>query len=378
MEISGKISKARIWMKENKVESLIVTNPAHQFYLSGFKAFIYSRPIILVIDQEETVFILPGLEEQHAKAEAKVDRLYVYHEYPEEASKAVHPTDLLKQHLARNHKQGSTIAFDLAHAPAALVEEIKDSGFHTSDASKAIMEMRYIKDTQELNTMKEAGKLVEVAVLESLRTADQGVSELEIDAAGTTALFSETAKKHPDATLDLNVMTPSGVARSTMPHVFSNTRKLKNGDTVIHSRQVGLNGYRAELERTFIVGEASEMQRLAFEAVVKAQQAALEIVKPGIEAKEVDLTARKILRQAGLEKYAMHRVGHAIGLSSHEEPYIRFDNSLKLEEGMVFCIEPGIYIPDVGGFRHSDTVIVTADGYELITEYPRDLASLII
>lgn len=373
-----KVVKVREWMQHHHVDSLVVTNPAHQFYLSGFKALIYSRPIVFMVDFDETAFILPGLEEEHARAEAMVDSLYVYHEYPEKLDKVVHPTELIKQHLKKKHTQGATIAFDLAHAPAELVKEVKTGNYHIENASEAIMEMRYIKSPSEIEIMKEAGKLVQVAVRESLNIAAQGITELEMDAAGNAALFAETARKHPKATLDLTVMSPSGVSRSNMPHVFSNTRKLASGDTVIHSRQVGLNGYRAELERTFIVGEANDQQKKAFEVVVNAQETALKMIRPGIEAKEIDLAARDVLKRAGLEKYAMHRVGHAIGVSAHEEPYIRFDSSLKLKEGMVFCIEPGVYIPDVGGFRHSDTVIVTSDGSEMITEYPRELTSLIL
>ncbi|ASN07362.1 X-Pro dipeptidase [Virgibacillus necropolis] len=376
MKTNKHITKVREWMRGNDVDAVIVTNPANQFYLSGFKALIYSRPILLIIEGKDTAFIIPGLEEKHARADAEVDKLYVYHEYPEGVKGAEDPTELLKNHLAAKHSKGSKIAFDLAYASAALTESIRATGFELVDATEQISKMRYIKDQYEIELMEEAGRLVGLAVEATLRAAAPGVTELEVDAKGNAVLFSETVKKHPNATLDLTVMTPSGNVRTVMPHVFSNTRKLQEGDVVIHSRQVGFNGYRAELERTFIVGEASDIQRKAFEAARKAQEAALEVIKPGIAAKEVDLVARKVLEREGFAKYAIHRVGHAIGVFSHEEPYLRFDSSLQLEEGMVFCIEPGIYIPEVGGFRHSDTVIITADGYRFITDFPRDLESL--
>ncbi len=376
MQTNHRISRVREWMRKHQVSSAIITNPAHQFYLSGFKALIYSRPILFIIGHEETAYILPGLEEQHAQAEAKVDKLYVYHEYPDKSGDMNDPSVLLQSHLKTNDEQGAVLAADLAYTPAKLAEELKVSGFDIIDAGSFIMNMRYKKDDRELEMIRQAGKLAETAVRESLGAVKAGVSELEIDAAGNAALFAETASNYPDATLDLTVMSPSGSVRSNMPHVFSNNRRLENGDVVIHSRQVGLNGYRAELERTFIVGDASEKQIKAFKAMAEAQEAALQAVRPGTQAKAIDLAARKVLAAHGFDKYAIHRIGHAIGISSHEEPYLRFDNTLELEEGMVFCIEPGIYIPGIGGFRHSDTVIVTADGYELITTYPGDLASL--
>ena len=204
------------------------------------------------------------------------------------------------------------------------------------------------------------------------------MTEIEIDAKGNAALFEETSRRFPDATLDFLVMSPSGVERSVMPHVFSNTRVLQHGDVLIHSRQVSLNGYRVELERTVILGEPTAEQRKAFQAAIDAQQAALEAIKPGITAAEVDRVAREWIEKAGYGEFFIHRTGHGIGISPHEKPYLRFDNDLVLQEGMAFTIEPGIYIPGVGGFRHSDTVILIADGSRLITDYPRDMERLIL
>lgn len=112
--------------------------------------------------------------------------------------------------------------------------------------------------------------------------------------------------------------------------------------------------------------------------MVEAQQKALDFIKVGVTAKEVNQVALDVFKEAGLEEYVVHRTGHGIGIGLHEEPSLRFDNDLVLEEGMVFCVEPGIYIPGVGGFRHSDTVVLEEDKTVLITEYPRDIGSLII
>jgi len=173
-------------------------------------------------------------------------------------------------------------------------------------------------------------------------------------------------------------MSPLGLARVLMPHVLSSTRKFQKGDICIHSRAVGLNGYHAECERTFFIGKPSNSkQEHAFNIIVEAQRAAIDFIRPGVMAKDVDLIARKIIQKAGYGEYAIHRVGHAIGLGAHEKPYLRYDNDLVLQEGMVFSIEPGIYIPSVGAFRHSDTVVLTRSGSKLITEYPRELEKLI-
>lgn len=114
-----------------------------------------------------------------------------------------------------------------------------------------------------------------------------------------------------------------------------------------------------------------------FSIAVEAQAEALKQIKSGMLASEVNEIARQIIADAGLEKYMNRRTGHGIGIGLHEEPSLRFDNQLVLKKGMVFCVEPGIYVPGVGGFRHSDTVILTEDGTEMITEYPWGIEELL-
>lgn len=369
------LAELRAFMSKKNITTVIVTNPAHQFYLSGFKALIYSRPIFYLADGESTHLIVPGLEELHAKEEAIVDHILVYYEHPQGASHGTDPFVHIKN-LLNDNPANETIGIDLDYAPASIVGQIKDLGYDVTDIGRKIEKMRYIKDSNEIEYMRQAGSLVEIAVQKSIEACRAGITELEVDAKGNTALFEETTKRFPEASLDITVMSPSGAKRSVMPHAFSNTRKLVEGDVLIHSRQVGLNGYRAELERTVIIGDPTEQQKLAFEAATVAQEAALEMIRPGVQALEVDQAAKEVLDKEGFAKFLVHRVGHAIGVSAHEKPYLTFDNPLVLEEGMVFCIEPGIYIPGVGGFRHSDTVVITTDGCQFLTDYPRTLGHL--
>lgn len=255
---------------------------------------------------------------------------------------------------------------------------LKESGFDIENVEADITTMRSVKSDEEIEMIKESGKLVSHALKESVENTKSGMSELEMDYFGNEYLFKEVSKTYPDSTFDYFVMSPSGIERTNMPHVFSNSRKLEDTDIIIHSRQVGLNGYRAECERTMFIGEPTEKQRDVFNVMVEAQKAALDFIKVGVTAREVNQQALDVIDKAGLKEYVVHRTGHGIGIGLHEEPSLRFDNELKLEAGMVFCIEPGIYIPGVGGFRHSDTVVLEKDGTVLITEYTRDIESLIV
>jgi Xaa-Pro dipeptidase len=376
MDVSKRISEMKNFMEENHLKASIIINFENQYYLSGFKAITYSRPVVLVIEPERTNLIVPALEEVHAQSEAQTDQLYVYYEHPEKSSRGITYLDHTKSILSK-FAPGSKIGVEFHSLPVKVAYLIKDMRLELFDIGDKIAEMRYIKDSQEIALLQESGRLVSLALRESLKHTQPGMTEIELDSYGNQALFNETAKKHPNATLEFFVMSPSGLSRSIMPHVFSNTRQLEEKDIIIHSRQVGLNGYRAECERTLFVGEPTEEQKNAFQVALEAQLAALDVIKVGVRAKDVDDAARKVIRKAGLEDYAIHRTGHGIGIGLHEEPSLRFDNDLILQEGMAFSIEPGLYIPGVGGFRHSDTVILTKEGTKLITDYPKELKDLI-
>jgi Xaa-Pro dipeptidase len=218
--------------------------------------------------------------------------------------------------------------------------------------------------------------VAEVGVAAALAACQTGVPEIEVDGAGTSAVLARVAEFPEPVAVEQLMMTPTGPGRTVLPHVLSSTRRLIQSDGLIHTRQVGLNGYRAELERTAFVGRVDGERARLFETVAAAQRAALDSIAAGVPCRDVDAAARRVLTAAGLERFAIHRTGHGIGLSPHEPPYLRFDEEAPLEENMVITIEPGAYIPGVGGFRHSDTVIVSADGCETVTSFPTALQDL--
>lgn len=376
MNTVQRLNALRSFMMENQITLSLIVNPDNQYYISGYKALIYSRPIVLLVQPNVTSLIVPGLEEEHANAKADVDEINVYYEHPEKADKGKTHLELLDNILSR-YPKGTKIGIEFYATPAALARHLEVLGFELCDIGQKIVEMKYVKDEQEIDLIIKAGELVSLALSASVKHACRGISEIDLDRFGDNALLTEAGIKYTDSVLDILVLSPSGVLRTNMPHVSSSTKKLQQNEGVIHSRQVGLNGYRAECERTLFIGEPSSKQKEAFKIVTEANLAAMECIRPGIEAGEVDAKAREIIRKAGYGEYAIHRTGHGIGLGLHEEPYLRFDNRLILQEGMVFSIEPGIYIPELGGFRHSNTVILTNNGAQLVTEFSLELEDLI-
>ena len=135
-------------------------------------------------------------------------------------------------------------------------------------------------------------------------------------------------------------------------------------------------GYLSELERTMVIGEPTDEQRRLFDHMVALQDIAFEAIKPGALCSDVDKAVRAYFDAHDLMPYWRHHTGHAIGLRYHEGPFLDTGDDTKIVPGMVFTVEPGLYSPELGGFRHSDTAVVTEDGIELVTYYPRDLESL--
>lgn len=375
MNHKGRLQRLRQIMSEKQIDLCLIWEPDNQYYFSGFRAISYSRPIVHLVSQDKSELIVPALEELHAAKKAQVDQIYVYYEQIEMAHKEISYRDHLEKLLAR-YPKGTRLGIEFDILTAGMFVHLQQKGFELSDIGQSIMEMRHIKDQDEIALLKVAGQLSDYALAESLKHAKAGTSELELDIYGDKLLLEIASKEYAGDIIGYENWTCSG-PNSVKPHLYSSTRKFERGDVVIHSRQVWFNGYRAENERTFIVGKPTSKQKELFKLAVEAQRVGMDMIKPGIRAKEVDLAAYEVFKKAGYGEYVNHRIGHGLGLTEHEEPYLRFDNELILQAGMVFTIEPGVYVPGVGGFRHSDTVILTKDGSFSITQHARGVEDLI-
>jgi Xaa-Pro dipeptidase len=163
---------------------------------------------------------------------------------------------------------------------------------------------------------------------------------------------------------------------SAQPHASPSDRQLSEGDLVTIDWGAIYRGYRSDITRTFVLGVPSpEMERMQ-DAVLAANQAGRMAIRPGRPAQEIDRAARRAIAQAGYGEFFVHRTGHGLGLETHEPPYVVEGNLELLNAGMAFTVEPGVYIPDVGGVRIEDDVLVTEQGAETLTKLPRDLLSV--
>jgi len=373
--VTESIAALRNHLSDIDADAYVTTDPDNITYFTRFRALLYSRPIILVLGRSQSWIIVPELEERHAEEKAAVDKVLAYGERPE--SRSTSGERVLRELLNRLEPRGR-LAIDAQRLPVALASLLTDHGFELVAIDDDVVRMRQVKTSHELDAVRQAARLVEVGVRAALDACRPGVTELAVDAAGAAAIYEAATELEHSTVIETLVMTPSGSERSVLPHALSSTRRLERGDVVIHTRQVGVDGYRAELERTLIVGRPTSKQEHAFGAMLEAQHAAMTSVGPNAQARAIDRAARDVFARAGLSEFAIHRTGHGIGVGAHEQPHLRFDSDETLLPGAVITIEPGVYIPGLGGFRHSDTVIVGRDGTEVVTNLPRTLDALCV
>ena len=165
---------------------------------------------------------------------------------------------------------------------------------------------------------------------------------------------------------------------AAIPHTLSNNIVFQKGDMLVTGAGAPFFGYNSELERTMVIGEPSPSNAGMFDHMVAAQEVAFKAIRPGARCSDVDRAVRAYYERHDLMQYWKHHTGHAVGLRYHEGPFLDLGDHTEIRPGMVFTVEPGLYAAHLGGFRHSDTVVVTEDGIEQVTYYPRDLESLTI
>ncbi|TCC17910.1 M24 family metallopeptidase [Kribbella sindirgiensis] len=238
-------------------------------------------------------------------------------------------------------------------------------------AGPIVRELRMRKDAAEIAALRKAGAAIDrvhARVGEWLRP---GRTEAEVGADIAAALVEEG---HTEADFVIVGSGPNGAS----PHHALSDRVIETGDVVVVD--IGgpvAEGYNSDSTRTYAVGNPRDADIAATYAVLQeAQQAAVDAVRPGATAESIDAAARDVITAAGFGDYFIHRTGHGIGLDVHEEPYIVAGNDLRLEEGMAFSIEPGIYQAGRWGARIEDIVVVTSDGVESMNNQPHDLVVL--
>ena len=234
--------------------------------------------------------------------------------------------------------------------------------------------MRLIKEPAEIALMRQAAALARIGVMATLEAAAPGQSQLTIESIGTNAILEAAPQVTPRRRSTSSSTSTSG-PETSLPHLITTTRRLTRPDLVIHSRQVSVDGERAELERTFALGAMDAETRRAFDAAEEAQLAAIAAIRPGVPMRDVDAAARRVIQAAGTA--SIRSTAPATASASRLTRRLRPLGRRRPAGGRHGRLDRArIYVPGLRGARHSDTVVVTPDGHETITDAPRGAANL--
>ncbi len=368
------------------LSGVVLFDPYYVLYYAGFAFAPTERPIAFVLNGEgERGLVVPRLEVEHAEAKATLDRVDHYLEYPGEprAESAISKTieELGLRGTVGADQDG--YPWILGYRGPTLGEL---SGATVVRIVEQLEEQMAIKSEAEVALIRESVRWGNLAHTLLQRYTRPGVTETEVAAqASDEATFAMLDAIGPiyRAQSFFSSGAHAGYRgqigrNAAIPHALAGNIVFQEGDILVTGASAPVWGYLSELERTMVIGEPTADQERMFEHMKAVQEVAFDAIRPGARCSDVDMAVRAYYAQHELFAYWRHHTGHAIGLRYHEGPFLDSGDHTEIRPGMVFTVEPGLYAPDLGGFRHSDTVLVTDDGLEILTYYPRDLASLII
>ncbi len=383
-----RIERVRSTLESKNLKGMIFFNTRSIFYLVGFHHIPTERPIALTLPTNgELSLFVPELEVNHVRDHVPlVPDVFNYFEYPD----VIHPMKVFAKGLEERKLANKPIAADAPGAPSywgyqgPMLQEIIPKAKITI-LNELIMDMRVIKDEEEIALITESCKWGNLAHQLLQEYTYVGASEIEVvnevnSEASRIMLKTLGSSFKP---LGGAISAAAGYrgqigAGSAIPHAATGNNFFKKGDTLVTGAGANMNGYRSELERTMFMGEPSKKQEKYFSIMYKAQTAAIEAFGPNVKNADVDKAARQVFKDEGVWELVQHHTGHAIGMEGHERPFLDIGSKVVMKPGMVLTVEPGIYIHDFAGFRHSDTVLIREDDSEMLTYYPREIEDLII
>ena len=350
----SKIEQLVQTLKKQQADAMWVSNPINIFYLTGYKSEPHERLFALLVRADgQQILFCPQLEVEEAKASPFTGDIigYLDTENPFDKHRETYGTLLIEEnHLTVQRYHALKNAFSV----------------HTFEAADPIIRaLRNVKTADEIDTLRQAAKLADKCMEIGVAFLKEGVTEREV-----VNHIENEIKKYGVNEMSFDTMVLFG-DHAAAPHGTPGDRQLKNNEYVLFDLGVIYNHYCSDITRTVAFGQPNDKAQAIYDIVLKAEQTAIQHIKPGVTISELDDIARGIITEAGYGEYFPHRLGHGLGLEAHEYQDISSTNQNPLEAGMVLTIEPGIYVPNVAGVRIEDDILVTEDGYESLSGYTK-------
>jgi Xaa-Pro dipeptidase len=344
-------------MARHNLDAAYITKPVSIAYLTGFHAEPFERLMALAVRPDRATLIVPAIEREKASRDADQAEIVSWRDGEDGYA------------LVRAALEGcAEVGVEKEHLTVQAAEMLlaRTTAREIVDASPEIRRLRRIKNQEEIDKLARAGSITDAVTDHVLGVIRPGQTELEV-----SVIIGAAIGEH-GGTLSFESLVQSG-PNSALPHMRPTSRKLAEGDFVLLDFGGAFDGYRADTTRMAVVGEPTERHNEIHGLVLAAHDAAIAAVRAGTTTGSVDAAARQLIDAAGMGDLFFHRIGHGLGLEAHEDPSLDPGSATVLEAGMVFTIEPGIYIPGWGGVRIEDDVVVERSGCRLLTKADRSL-----
>ncbi|WP_027363596.1 M24 family metallopeptidase [Desulfotruncus alcoholivorax] len=360
MDIYAKrLANVQELMLQENIDYLVLAPTTNMFYLTGLKTVADERLQVAILPARGPLtLVLPEMYRETAK------KIRVSHQLLTWADNQ-NPVDLVRSAVT---DRGGRAAIDDRMWAGHLLQIMQVfNGFQFVAAQKVMSRARVCKDEIELGLLAQSGELADAVMKEAMQEIRVGMTEKQL------AFFIENKVKALGGDdISFKPIVASG-PNGALPHHCPGDRKFEQGDFIVVDFGALLQGYCSDITRTFCLGKAGQESKKIYLAVKEANEAGFKAVSNGIACQDVDKAARGAINRAGYGDYFIHRTGHGIGLDYHEDPYLVEGNSAPLLPGMVFSVEPGIYLAGRMGVRIEDIVALTVDGPRRFNNFPREL-----
>ncbi|NJM07757.1 aminopeptidase P family protein [Candidatus Gracilibacteria bacterium] len=361
-----RLGRVRAAMAAQGMQVLVLMPDANLQYLSGLTFHRGKRLTLLLIpvDERTPTFVIPALEEHRAAATSRLAANYFpWHD-------ADGPTQALQAAVAAAIGDGPQqigVEFTALRVMELRALEAALLAVTTVDAMPLLSDVRMVKDADELAAMERAVAIIETALGEGIAQIRAGMSERQL-----ARIIADGILAAGGAGEAFETMIASG-PNGASPHHNNSDRGFVAGDLITIDCGAIYNGYLSDITRTVALGEPTEEARRIYELVRAANAAGIAAVKPFVSGETIDRAARNVIEAGGYGAYFVHRTGHGLGIEAHELPNIVMGSTQPLAIGTTFTVEPGIYVPSIGGVRIEDNVVITEDGVRVLTSFPREL-----
>ena len=386
-EFEARRNKVAKVLEEKGLDTMVFFSASSIFYLTGSSLIQTERPVVFIYKTDgQSVMFVPRLELEHVEEYTKNCKVVCYSEYPT----LKHPMEYLKETITAMGLENASIAADGPGYPSVSGYQgpsLQDMfpGMKITLLPRLITEMKIFKSPFEIKLMHESGRWANLAqrLLQEYTLPGLTETEISVKASGEATRAMVCTLGH-----DYKVSGADEVGvraryrgqigpNSYFPHARPMNLTINKGDSMVTGVVAYVQGYSAELERVLFTTEPTKEQAHYYKMAVEAQDAAFSMIKPGAKCSDVDKEMLKFFEQNNLMEYWRHHTGHSIGSGGHEAPFFDAGDDTIIQPGMCFTVEPGIYVKGLGGFRLSDTLVVTETGFDLITYYTRDINNLV-